>query len=312
MEESCRRGTHTRSLGLGPGSKAAPVVMWPRTKVLGLPAFLITAGAAQYAPGLPALLITAGAAQYAPTWDSLDTRPLPTWYDDAKVGIFIHWGVFSVPSFGVSSGGASGEWFWWEWQGSKDPAYSAFVAATEAPQWTYADYAPRFQAEFFNASQWASLFKASGARYIVPTSKHHEGFTNWPSATSFNWNSVDVGPHRDLIGELATAVKAAGLTFGIYHSLFEWFNPLFLEDEAAKFAKNITTSEFLQKTFGELHDLVNRYEPELIWSDVRFLRARLAHPVPPLITPSPYPPAGRLDGARRLLVRARKLSCVAG
>lgn len=95
------------------------------------------------------------------------------------------------------------------------------MAATEAPQWTYADYAPRFQAEFFDPAQWAALFKASGARYVVPTSKHHEGFTNWPSASSFNWNSVDVGPHRDLIGELGAAVKAAGLTFGIYHSLFE-------------------------------------------------------------------------------------------
>jgi alpha-L-fucosidase len=102
-----------------------------------------------------------------------------------------------------------------EWQGENNSAYVDFVKNTEAPQWTYADYAPRFQAEFFNATQWASLFKASGARYIVPTSKHHEGFTMWPSATSFNWNAMDVGPHRDLIGELGAAVKAAGMTFGV-------------------------------------------------------------------------------------------------
>lgn len=216
---------------------------------------------------IAALFFSDAAAQYAPTWASLDTRPLPAWYDDAKIGIFIHWGVFSVPSFGTSSGGASGEWFWWMWEGEKDPAYVDFVAQTEAPQWTYADYAPRFQAEFWNATQWAELFAASGARYVVPTSKHHEGFTNWPSATSFQWNSVDVGPHRDLIGELGAAVKAAGLTFGVYHSLFEWFNPLFLEDQAAGFHANISTSQFLQKTFGELRDLIERYQPQLIWSD---------------------------------------------
>lgn len=161
----------------------------------------------------------------------------------------------------------SGEWFWWEWKGLNDPSYANFVAATESPQWTYADYAPRFQAEFFDPAQWAALFKASGARYVVPTSKHHEGFTNWPSATSFNWNSVDVGPHRDLIGELGAAVKAAGLVYGVYHSLFEWFNPAFLADKSANFTANITSSAFLQKTFGELRDLVERYQPELIWSD---------------------------------------------
>ena len=216
---------------------------------------------------LAAALLSGAAAQFAPTWASLDTRPLPQWFDDAKVGIFIHWGVFSVPSFGTANNTGSGEWFWWLWKGLNDSSYSDFVARTESPQWTYADYAPRFQAEFFDPAQWAALFAASGARYVVPTSKHHEGFTNWPSATSFEWNSVDVGPHRDLIGELGTAVKAAGLTFGIYHSLFEWFNPLYLADKASNYTANINTSAYLQKTFGELRDLVERYEPDLIWSD---------------------------------------------
>jgi alpha-L-fucosidase len=212
-------------------------------------------------------IVAVCSAQYAPNWTSLDTRPLPLWYDSAKIGIFLHWGIFSVPSFGVDSGGASGEWFWWNWQGAKQQEYIDFVARTEAPSFTYADYAPRFQAEFFNATQWLALFKASGAKYIVPTSKHHEGWTNWPSATSFNWNSVDVGPHRDIIGELAAATKAAGLTFGVYHSLFEWFNPLYLQDKAGGFKANLSDSAFLQKTFGELKELTNRYQPELFWSD---------------------------------------------
>jgi len=89
-------------------------------------------------------------------------------------------------------------------------------------------------------------------------------FCNWPSATSFNWNSVDVGPHRDIIGEIANATRAAGLHFGAYHSLFEWFNPLYDADRAS----NWSTNSFVTgKTMPELYDLVMRYEPEVIWSD---------------------------------------------
>ena len=196
------------------------------------------------------------AQQYLPTWESLDTRPLPQWWADAKIGIFIHWGVFSVPSF-------HSEWFW-EDLSLGAPDVVAFVNSTEAPGFTYPEYGNRFDATFFNATQWLELFKASGAKYIVPTSKHHEGFCNWPSATSWNWNSKDIGPHRDLIGELANATVASGLHFGLYHSLFEWFNPLYLQDQA----NNFTTRIFAQqKTIPELYDLVLNYNPEVLWSD---------------------------------------------
>lgn len=96
---------------------------------------------------------------YKPTWDSLDTRPLPSWFDEAKLGIFIHWGVFSVPSFGS-------EWFWWRWQG-QPPQQSTvdFMKANYKPDFTYADFAKEFTAEFFDASEWADLFQSSGAKY---------------------------------------------------------------------------------------------------------------------------------------------------
>lgn len=96
--------------------------------------------------------------QYEPNWDSLDARPLPQWFDEAKVGIFLHWGVFSVPSFGS-------EWFWWNWQGAKDKATVDFMAKNYRPGFTYADFGPMFGAEFFDPSQWADIFKASGAKY---------------------------------------------------------------------------------------------------------------------------------------------------
>jgi len=196
--------------------------------------------------------------RYSPTWDSLDSRPLPAWYDQAKIGIFLHWGVFSVPSFGS-------EWFWHSWQTVKDPRYVEFVKKFYPPGWTYADFAPQFRAEFFDPQDWARLFAKSGAKYVVLTSKHHEGFTNWPSAVSFNWNSMDVGPKRDLVGELASAVrKETDLKFGLYHSWFEWYNPLYLQDKANSFQ----TNDFVvSKTMPELKEIVTSYKPEVIWSD---------------------------------------------
>lgn len=98
-------------------------------------------------------------ARYEPTWESLDARPLPPWYDEAKVGIFIHWGVFSVPSFGS-------EWFWWAWKGSKENATVEFMEKNYRPGFTYPDFGPMFTAEFFNPDEWADIFNASGARYL--------------------------------------------------------------------------------------------------------------------------------------------------
>merc|ERR1712071_626789 len=89
-----------------------------------------------------------------------------------------------------------------------------------------------FTAEFFDPLQWADILKSSGARYVVLTSKHHEGYTLWPSKYSWNWNSMDVGPKRDLVGDLARAIrKTTDMKFGLYHSLFEWFHPLYVKDK---------------------------------------------------------------------------------
>jgi len=199
--------------------------------------------------------------KYEPNWNSIDTRPLPGWYDDAKLGIFIHWGVFSVPSMGS----LQAEWFWEYWLGQKLPLTVDFMKKNYKPDFTYPDFAKDFTAEFFNPEQWAELFNASGARYVVLTSKHHEGYTNWPSKYSYSWNSMDVGPNRDLVGELADAIRAkTSIKFGLYHSLFEWYNPLYLEDKKNGFK----TNKFVEyKTMPELYELVNTYKPEVIWSD---------------------------------------------
>ena len=100
---------------------------------------------------------TSQTVRYEPTWDSLDKRPLPDWYDDAKLGIFIHWGVFSVPSF-------SSEWFWYDWKARGLPGIVDFMQKNYPPDFTYPDFAPEFRAEFYRPVEWAGLFKESGAK----------------------------------------------------------------------------------------------------------------------------------------------------
>ena len=114
------------------------------------------------------LFFSLASAQYKPDWDSLDARPLPAWYDQSKFGIFIHWGVFSVPSYG---GGAAGrgasEWFWWDWRGVKKPWAVEFMENNYLSTFTYPDFAPQFQAELFSPYDWAELLYSSGAKYVT-------------------------------------------------------------------------------------------------------------------------------------------------
>ncbi|XP_060938327.1 plasma alpha-L-fucosidase [Limanda limanda] len=196
--------------------------------------------------------------KYEPNWKSIDSRPLPEWYDQVKFGIFIHWGVFSVPSFGS-------EWFWWYLQGRKLQPYVDFMQKNYPPGFKYQDFAPQFTAEFFDPKEWTEIFAASGAKYIVLTTKHHEGFTLWGSKTSWNWNAVDVGPKRDLVADMASALRAnSDLRLGLYHSLFEWFNPVYKQDAANVFKTNYFPTS---KTLPELYELIVKYKPELLWSD---------------------------------------------
>ena len=103
------------------------------------------------------LFVIVVSGQYLPTWDSLDKRPLPEWYDDVKFGIFMHWGVYSVPSFGS-------EWFWWNWLGAKSNETIDFMEANYRPGFTYPDFAPMFKAELFDPDEWADVLAGSGAK----------------------------------------------------------------------------------------------------------------------------------------------------
>jgi len=213
-----------------------------------------------------------GGAAYQPNWQSIDSRPVPKWFTDAKFGIFIHWGVYSVPAYAPVIPGrlAYAEWYWHAITEGRKPGanpvetgswdYHQRVYGADFP---YQNFAPWYRAQLFDPAHWADVFQRSGARYVVLTSKHHEGFAMWPSAEASRtwgrpWNAVEIGPKRDLLGDLAAAVRAKGLEMGIYYSLYEWYNPLWLTDKP-RYVREHMTPQF--------KDVVTRYSPSIIFAD---------------------------------------------
>jgi alpha-L-fucosidase len=199
------------------------------------------------------------AQSYQPTWESLDRRPVPQWYKDAKFGIFIHWGVYSVPGF--TKKGEYAEWYQ-HGLNSGDTLLNRYQKEVFG-ELTYYQLADRFKAELYNPDEWAHVIEASGARYVVLTSKHHDGFANWPSAAtsiawSFPWNAETTGPHRDLLGDLFTALRKTTVHPGVYYSLYEWYNPIWLKD------KPRYVSDYM---WPQMKDLINTYQPDVLWTD---------------------------------------------
>ncbi len=145
---------------------------------------------------------------FRPDWESLQKYEAPEWYQDAKFGIFIHWGAYSVPAFG-------NEWYP---RNMYEPGFDAYKhhIATYGTQdkFGYKDFIPMFKAEHFDPAAWAELFKKAGAKYVVPVAEHHDGFAMYDSGLS-DWTAAKMGPHRDVIGDLSKAVRAEGLHFGV-------------------------------------------------------------------------------------------------
>ena len=202
------------------------------------------------------------AQTYQPTWESLDARPIPQWYKDAKFGIFIHWGVYSVPAWAPK-----GEYAEWYQHALQTNDYNGQAVAYHNKKYgadfSYYQFAPLFKAELFDPDAWAQLFEKSGAKYIVITSKHHDGFALWPSkeastARGFAWNAVVAGPKRDLLGDLFKAVRKTSVRPGLYYSLYEWFNPLWLNDKPL-YVKN--------HMWPQIKDVIDTYKPDVFWTD---------------------------------------------
>jgi alpha-L-fucosidase len=206
-------------------------------------------------------------------WQALDQRPIPNWFGNAKFGIFIHWGLYSVPSWAPVDGREAlryAEWYWHSLttgkslpEGAPNGATWRFHQRVYGANFPYEDFAPLFRAELFDSEQWAEILRAAGARYVVLTSKHHDGFALWPSVEATKtwgraWNSTDAGPKRDLVGDLTTAVRKEGLHMGLYYSLYEWYNPLWIADRFRYVREHM---------HPQFRDVVARYEPSIIFAD---------------------------------------------
>jgi alpha-L-fucosidase len=207
-------------------------------------------------------LAPAQTARYEANWESLDARPTPDWWRDAKFGIFITWGLYSVPAW--SPKGTYAEWYLHalrEKTGNGE-VYDYHVK-TYGPDFAYGDFYPLFKAEMWDPAEWAALLRTSGAKYVVLTTKHHAGDCLWPSAEASRaygrpWNTAEAGPHRDIVGELTAAVRGAGLRMGLYYSIYEWYHPLWLTDKPRFVAEHL---------FPQFKDLVSRYRPDIVWAD---------------------------------------------
>lgn len=192
---------------------------------------------------------------------------------DAKFGIFIHWGVASVPAF-------QNEWYpkWMYIKGK--PAYKHHLKTFGSHKvFGYKDFIPQFTMNKFDAGQWAELFKRSGARYVVPVAEHHDGFAMYDYGGS-DWTSLKMGPKRDLVGELAEAVRARSLHLGVSsHRAYNWrfftYNDEFDTVDPANaglysrphMPKEPADKPFLENWLERSVELVDKYQPELVWFD---------------------------------------------
>ncbi|KAK5744937.1 hypothetical protein LTR17_001688 [Elasticomyces elasticus] len=233
---------------------------------------------------------TYGIADYEPTFESIYSHESPMWYDDGKFGIFIHWGVYSVPGWGnVGKNESYAEWYWWDQNqgpGQKDQIYE-YDLATYGPDHVYDDFIQNFTAEVFDPKEWVDLFADAGAQYFVQVSKHHDGYAIFDLPENVTKRtSVQQFPHRNLLQELFDAADKyqPGLHKATYFSLPEWFSPAYAQYGFAQWpggnATNPYTNETLPYTgFVEVDDYVqdvilpemltlSAMGTEIMWCDI--------------------------------------------
>lgn len=215
------------------------------------------------------------AGPFTADWASLEHKTVPAWYEDAKFGIFIHWLVASVPAF-------NNEWYARNMYLEGTEEYEHHVA-TYGPhaQFGFKDFIPDFTGSRFDAEEWMSLIERSGAKYVVPVAEHHDGFAMYASGLT-DWNATAMGPHRDVIGELAAAAKRHGITFGVSsHRAENWW----FYNGGTRFDSDVTDpassglygrvsapgtepdTAFLDDWLARLVELVEQYEPAVVWFD---------------------------------------------
>lgn len=216
------------------------------------------------------------AGRFAPTWESLrDGYKVPGWFNEAKFGIFIHWGLYSIPARG-------NEWYERHMYTSDVQWHTEHYGSPD--KFGYKDFIPLFKASGYDPVQWADLFSRAGARYVVPVAEHHDGFAMWNSDLT-PWCAGKMGPKRDLTGELASAVRRQNLIFGLSshrmeHDAFAFPAPGVPNDQfdpryagfygppvQAEFNNSVASPAFQADWLARVQELVDKYEPQMIYFD---------------------------------------------
>jgi alpha-L-fucosidase len=213
---------------------------------------------------------------FQPTWESIrDHYQAPSWFNAAKFGIFIHWGLYSIPAH-------INEWYIRHMYTTDVHWHTEHYGPPD--KFGYKDFIPLFKAENYHPDQWAELFKQAGAKYVVPVAEHHDGFAMWNSDIT-PWCAGKMGPKRDLTGELATEVKRAGMIFGLSshrmeHHTFAYLAPGVPNDEfdpryAGFYGPPIpgnmndgnASQAFQEDWLARVQELIDKYEPQLVYFD---------------------------------------------
>lgn len=219
---------------------------------------------------------------YEPTIASLDRHPMPVWYGDAKLGIFVHWGLYSVPgwaplqhpghdfeSVDYIKNNPYAEWYYNVMRVAGSPTQRYHEEHYHGAD--YYDFTQSFdeQSKQWSPAAWAEIFRDAGARYVVLTTKHHDGFALWPTAV-VNPNQKNLRAQRDIVGELTTSVRKAGLRMGIYYSGgYDWtFNRGPIEQPHDYETVKPETAAYGAYADAQLEELITRYKPDVLWNDI--------------------------------------------
>lgn len=256
-------------------------------RVLGRRGFLAAAGAPVFAGCRGRESAEGDTGRFEATWESIRRHEVPQWFHDAKLGIFVHWGLYSVPAWATPLGElGSIEWSRWflnnpysEWylnslriDGSPTREHHR---STYGDDFEYMDFAPEFNEEVrkWDPAAMASLFSEAGAQYVVLTTKHHDGFTLWPSEVENpNLPADRRSCSRDIVGELTSAVKAAQMRMGFYYSGgLDWsFNPEPIDELDEVWSTIIHTREFADYVDAHWRELITKYDPTILWGDIGY------------------------------------------
>ena len=235
--------------------------------VRGVPAPVVDAAVA--------LLPANPAGPYAPNWESIGQNYKdPVWFRDAKFGIMMHWGIYSVPAHGS-------EWYERYMYDARNTAFRTWHTEHYGPpeKFGYKDFFPMFTAAKWDPDEWAQLFKDAGAGYVITSGEHHDGFSNWDSAIN-PFNAKNYGPKRDLVGDLMAAVRKKGLKAGVANhsnAHFDWVTPLPGSDQFdPKWAPFYSVADrsdaahtrFLATWVTKNMELADKYHPDMLWFDM--------------------------------------------